>query len=75
MKLESDVQNVRSENARLQAQVRELKAGQPESAPAPAPPRPSLAPAPSPAPVSSAASADEPDPAHAIEFLLKKKSQ
>ena len=75
MKLESDVQNVRSENARLQAQVRELKAGQPESAPAPAPLRPSLAPAPSPAPVSSAASADEPDPAHAIEFLLKKKSQ
>jgi type II secretory pathway predicted ATPase ExeA len=73
LKLETDIQNIQRENARLQSQVQELRAPKPAASPAPAPPR---APATSqPAPVSSDAAGTGPDPAGVIDFVIKKKSQ
>jgi hypothetical protein len=71
--LETDVQNIRKENARLQFQIQELKAQKPASLSAPAPAR---APTPGPPlPVPSDPASALPDPAGIIDFVMKKKSQ
>jgi type II secretory pathway predicted ATPase ExeA len=73
LKLETDVQDIRNENARLQVQIQELKAQKPASPSAPAPAR---APTPGPPlPVLSDPARDLPDPVGIIDFVMKKKSQ
>jgi len=73
LKLERDVETIRSENARLQAQIQELKAQKPDR-PASAALRPGASAAP-PAAASSEPSGEAPDPADAIDFLIRKKSR
>jgi type II secretory pathway predicted ATPase ExeA/predicted nucleic acid-binding Zn-ribbon protein len=70
--LESDVQTIRSENTKLQVRIQELQAEKPTSATAPAARQAPAAAAPT---ASSAAAGEAPDPARAIDFLMKKKSQ
>jgi type II secretory pathway predicted ATPase ExeA/phage shock protein A len=71
--LESDVQTIRNENTRLQVRIQELQTEKPTRAPAPAAQQaPAAAATPT---VSSAAAGEAPDPARAIDFLMKKKSQ
>ena len=73
LQLETDVQNIRNENARLQFQIQELKAQKSASLSAPAPAR---APTPGPPlPVPSDPASALPDPAGIIDFVMKKKSQ
>lgn len=73
LQLETDVQNIRNENARLQFQIQELKAQKPASLSASAPAR---APTPGPPlPVPSDPASALPDPAGIIDFVMKKKSQ
>jgi type II secretory pathway predicted ATPase ExeA/predicted nucleic acid-binding Zn-ribbon protein len=73
LKLETDIQNTQRENARLQSQLQEAKAQKPVPPPAPAPARAPAAGQPQtiPSDVTDAA----PDPAGAIDFVIKKKSQ
>jgi type II secretory pathway predicted ATPase ExeA/predicted nucleic acid-binding Zn-ribbon protein len=73
LKLETDIQNTQRENARLQSQLQEAKAQKPVPPPAPVPARAPAAGQPQtiPSDVTDAA----PDPAGAIDFVIKKKSQ
>jgi type II secretory pathway predicted ATPase ExeA/predicted nucleic acid-binding Zn-ribbon protein len=73
LKLETDIQNAQRENARLQSQLQEAKAQKPVPPPAPVPARAPAAGQPQtiPSDVTDAA----PDPAGAIDFVIKKKSQ
>jgi type II secretory pathway predicted ATPase ExeA len=73
LNLEADVQNIRSENDRLQVQVQELKKQTPSRPSVPAPTR---APATgAPLPISSDPADAPTDPAGIIDFVIKKKSQ
>jgi len=73
LRLETDIQNTQRENARLQSQLQEAKAQKPVPPPAPVPARAPAAGQPQtiPSDVTDAA----PDPAGAIDFVIKKKSQ
>ncbi len=73
LKLESDIQNSRQENARLQSQLHEAKAQKPAPVSTPPPTR-ALATS-HPPPVSSATGGATPDPAGAIDYVIKRKSQ
>lgn len=73
VRLENDVQSIRSENARLQGQIQALKVQNPKSPPVPSPPQASQ-PLPLPG-VGLEQAGGGPDPAGAIDFLIKKKTQ
>jgi len=71
--LETDIQNIQRENARLQSQIQEVKAQKPALPPAPAPARAPAISQPPPVPSDTAGAA--PDPAGVIDFVIKRKSQ
>jgi type II secretory pathway predicted ATPase ExeA len=71
--LETDIQNIQRENARLQSQLQEVKAQKPALPPAPAPARAPAISQPPPVPSDTAGAA--PDPAGVIDFVIKRKSQ
>ena len=73
LRLETDIQNTQRENARLQSQLQEAKAQKPVPPPAPVPARAPAAGQPQTIPSDATDAA--PDPAGAIDFVIKKKSQ
>ncbi len=73
LKLETDVQNIQSENVQLKALIQESKTEQLTST---APPTPPGAATPIPLPEVSLEQADGvPDPSRVIDFVIKKKSR
>jgi len=71
--LETDIQNTQRENARLQSQLQEAKVQKPVPPPATVPARAPAAGQPQTIPSDATDAA--PDPAGAIDFVIKKKSQ
>ena len=70
-KLEGDIQNVRSDNTRLQAQLQESKGKpQPSAAAGVVPPQGNSSPAP-----TLEGRAEGPDPGSVIDYVIKRKSQ